>query len=79
MEQFNLACELAKLIRHFFPDLVPLLKQLPDLRNQSYTTYPGVVDPLLGNHQPVSGKVRAGRAAGDSPPAVPEAAEEPCL
>ena len=39
--QFQLACELTKLIRHFFPDLMPLLKQLPDPRHQSYVTYPG--------------------------------------
>ncbi len=43
LEQFKLACELARLIRHFFPDLVPLLKQIPDPRNQSYITYPGVI------------------------------------
>ena len=43
LEQLKLACELAKLIRHFFPGLVPVLKKLPDPRNQSYTTYPGVV------------------------------------
>ncbi len=43
LEQFKLACELARLIRHFFPDLVPLLKQMPDPRNQSYITYPGVI------------------------------------
>ena len=43
LEQLELACELAKLIRHFFPGLVPLLKKLPDPRNQSYTTYPGAV------------------------------------
>ena len=43
LEQFHLACELAKLIRHHFPDLLPLLKQLPDPRNQSYITYPGVI------------------------------------
>ena len=43
LEQLKLACELAKLIRHFFPGLVPLLKKLPDPRNQSYTTYPGAV------------------------------------
>lgn len=43
LEQFNLACELVKLIRHFFPDLLPMLKQLPDTRNQSYITYPSVV------------------------------------
>ena len=43
LEQLKIACELAKLIRHFFPDLVPLLKKLPDPRNQSYTTYPGAV------------------------------------
>lgn len=41
LEQFELACELTKLIRHFFPDLMPLLRQLPDPRNQSYITYPG--------------------------------------
>ena len=43
LEQFNLACELTRLIRHFFPDLLPLLKQLPDPRHQSYITYPGVI------------------------------------
>jgi len=43
LEQFHLACELTKLIRHFFPDLMPLLRQLPDPRNQSYITYPAVV------------------------------------
>lgn len=41
--QLNLACELAKLIRHFFPDLIPLLRELPDLRHQSYVTYSGTV------------------------------------
>ena len=41
--QFHLACELAKLIRHCFPDLLPLLKQVPDSRHQSYITYPGVI------------------------------------
>ncbi len=41
--QLNLACELAKTIRHCFPDLVALLKQIPDPCNQNYTTYPGVV------------------------------------
>ncbi len=30
--EFKLACELAKLIRHFFPDLLPLLKQIPGTR-----------------------------------------------
>lgn len=43
LAQFNLVCELTKLIRHFFPVLLPLLKQLPDPRNQSYITYPGVI------------------------------------
>ena len=37
LEQFKLVCELAKLIRHFFPDLIPLLKQLPDPRVISLT------------------------------------------
>lgn len=43
LAQFHRACELTKLIRHFFPDLLPLLKQLPDPRHQSYITYPGVI------------------------------------
>ena len=43
LEQFHLACELTKLIRHFFPDLIPLLKQLPDPRHQGCITYPAVV------------------------------------
>ena len=36
LEQFHLAVELIKVIKHFFPDLVPLLKQTKDPRNQSY-------------------------------------------
>lgn len=39
LEQLNLACELSKLIKHFFPDLFPLLKRLPDPRHQSYIIY----------------------------------------
>lgn len=41
--QLNLACELARLIRHFFPGLLPMIKELPDHRNQSYVTYPAAV------------------------------------
>lgn len=43
MEQLNLACELARIIRHFFPELVSMLRQLPDPRHQSYITYPGAI------------------------------------
>jgi len=43
MEQLNLACELARIIRHFFPELVSMLRQLPDPRHQSYITYPGTI------------------------------------
>ena len=43
LQQLNLACELARLIRHFFPDLIPLLRELPDLRHQSYVTYSSAV------------------------------------
>jgi len=43
MEQLNLACELAKVIRHFFPDLVSMLRQLPEPRHRSYITYPGEI------------------------------------
>ncbi len=43
LEELKLACELTKLIHHFFPDLLLLLKKLPDHRNQSYITYPAVV------------------------------------
>ena len=43
LKQFCLACELSKLISHYFPDLLPLLRQLPDPRNQSYITYPAVL------------------------------------
>lgn len=41
--QLKLACELSKIIKHCFPDLIMLLKQIPDPRNQSYITYPSVV------------------------------------
>lgn len=37
--QFHLACELLKLIKHFFPELVSLLKNVKDPRNQSYIIY----------------------------------------
>ena len=37
--QFHLACELVKVIRHFFPDLIPNLKQIKDPRNRSYIKY----------------------------------------
>lgn len=43
LEQLNLACELARLIRHFFPDLIPLLREIPDPRHQSYITYSSTV------------------------------------
>lgn len=36
----KLVCELTKLIRHFFPDLLPMLKKLKDPRHASYITYP---------------------------------------
>ncbi len=42
-EQFHLAVELVKVIKHFFPDLICLLKQTKDPRNQSYITYPNVI------------------------------------
>lgn len=43
LEQFHLAVELVKVIKHFFPDLVRLLKQTKDPRNQGYITYPNVI------------------------------------
>ena len=43
MEQFHLAVELVKVINHFFPDLIHLLKQTQDPRNQGYITYPNVI------------------------------------
>ena len=39
LAQLHLACELVKVIRHFFPDLLPMLKNIMDPRNQSYITY----------------------------------------
>ena len=42
LEKFRLGGELEKVIRHFFPDLFELLKQVSDPRHQSYITY--------GNH-----------------------------
>lgn len=43
LEQFHLAVELTKVIKHFFPGLINLLKQTKDPRNQSYITYPNVI------------------------------------
>ena len=39
LETFKLSLELWKIIRKFFPDLIPLLKTLIDPRHQSYITY----------------------------------------
>lgn len=39
LEQFHLACELLRLIKHFFPELMSLLKKIKDPRHQSYITY----------------------------------------
>ena len=36
---FKLQVELWKIIKHFFPDLIPLLRQVLDCRHQSYITY----------------------------------------
>ena len=39
LAQFNLSCELVKVIRHFFPDLISLLMRVEDPRHQSYVIY----------------------------------------
>ncbi len=43
LEQFHLAVELIKVIKHFFPGLVSLLRQTKDPRNQDYITYPNTI------------------------------------
>ena len=43
MAQFYLSCELLKVIKRFFPELLSLLKQIWDLRDQRYITYQGKV------------------------------------
>ncbi|MDR1531389.1 MAG: transposase family protein [Clostridiales bacterium] len=39
LNKFNLACELLKTIRHFFPDLVNQLHRITDERDQRYIRY----------------------------------------
>lgn len=39
LAQFHLSCELLKVIKRFFPDLLSLLKQIRDPRDQRYVTY----------------------------------------
>lgn len=39
LAQFHLACELVKVIHHYFPGLLSMLKRLDDPRDQSYITY----------------------------------------
>ena len=39
LDNIKAAGELVKIIRHFFPDLLPMLKQVKDPRHQSYITY----------------------------------------
>ena len=46
MANLNLCAELYKIIRHFFPGLISLLKRTKDPRNASYTTYPNHVHLL---------------------------------
>ena len=43
LAQFSLSCELFKVIRRFFPNLLSLLKQVRDPRDQRYITYQGQV------------------------------------
>jgi len=43
LEKFKLCVELWKIIKHFFPDLIPLLRQCEDRRHQSYTSYDNYV------------------------------------
>ncbi len=43
LKRFQLACELTKVIHHFYPGLMPQLKELPDPRKQGYITYQGHV------------------------------------
>ena len=39
MAQFHLACELVKVIHHYFSGLLSMLKRLEDPRGQRYITY----------------------------------------
>lgn len=39
LAQFHLSCELLKVFKRFFPDLLSLLKQIRDPRDQRYITY----------------------------------------
>ena len=39
LENFKLCVELWKIIKHFFPDLIPLLRRCLDHRHQSYVDY----------------------------------------
>lgn len=39
LAQFHLACELVKVLHHYFPGLLSMLKRLEDPRDQSYITY----------------------------------------
>lgn len=39
LAQFHLSCELLKVIKRFFPNLLSLLKQIRDPRDQRYITY----------------------------------------
>jgi len=39
LAQFHLSCELLRVIRRFFPNLLSLLKQIRDPRDQRYITY----------------------------------------
>lgn len=43
LKQCSLALELARILKHFFPDLLLCFGQLPDPRHQSYITYPAPV------------------------------------
>jgi len=39
LDTFNLCVELWKIINHFFPDLIPMIKRTKDHRHQSYIEY----------------------------------------
>lgn len=41
LENFNAYCELCKIIKHFFPDLIKLLSHVKEHRCENYTRYKG--------------------------------------
>ena len=68
LAQFDLACESVKVIRHFFPELLPLLKRVEDPRHQRNWREEGKFSAVIFSwHYSAWSRARFVQSAGHGP------------